>query len=348
MALRKRGDTYWIDIWHNATRIRQSTGTSNKKQAQELHDKLKQELWAVSKLGDKPKRSWQEAVERWVNEHQHKRSLKTDLSHVRYLHQHLGHLYLDQIDKQCMDRIIADKKEMGARKVKKIPGTNAVEFVRTGDIKNSSLNRLVAFVRAVLNAAYKDWEWLDRPVAFKRYVENEGRVRWLKPKEAKDLISELPEHLADMATFTLATGLRMSNLCGLTWDKIDFANRHAYVSANKAKGKTGIPIPLNSTAMKLLYKWKGKHHEYVFVYESKRILNCYTAAFKKALERCRIENFHWHDLRHTWASWHIQNGTSLQELQMLGAWKCFNMVLRYAHLSSDHLKEAANNIEDLL
>ena len=50
------------------------------------------------------------------------------------------------------------------------------------------------------------------------------------------------------------------------------------------------------------------------------------------------------DLRHTWASWHVQNGTSLQELQQLGGWSNFDMVLRYAHLSSSHLKEAANRV----
>lgn len=66
-----------------------------------------------------------------------------------------------------------------------------------------------------------------------------------------------------------------------------------------------------------------------------------TKAWKKALKRAGIENFRWHDLRHTWASWHVQNGTSLQELQQLGGWASFVMVLRYAHLSSEHLKAVA-------
>ena len=54
-----------------------------------------------------------------------------------------------------------------------------------------------------------------------------------------------------------------------------------------------------------------------------------------------------HDLRHTWASWHIQSGTSLQELQQLGGWSSFEMVLRYAHLSGDHLQRAANKINGI-
>ena len=60
-----------------------------------------------------------------------------------------------------------------------------------------------------------------------------------------------------------------------------------------------------------------------------------TKAWRKALSRAGIKNFRWHDLRDTWASWHVQNGTSLQELQQLGGWASFNMVLRYAHQSSN-------------
>ncbi len=67
------------------------------------------------------------------------------------------------------------------------------------------------------------------------------------------------------------------------------------------------------------------------------IIRWQTSAQQLGTKRLRvagIENFRWHDLRHTWASWHVQNGTSLQELQLLGGWSSFTMVLRYAHLSS--------------
>ena len=66
-------------------------------------------------------------------------------------------------------------------------------------------------------------------------------------------------------------------------------------------------------------------------------------AWRKALIRAGIENFRWHDLRHTWVSWHIQNGTSLHVLRELGGWADLSMGLRYAHLSSSHLEEYAEN-----
>lgn len=67
-----------------------------------------------------------------------------------------------------------------------------------------------------------------------------------------------------------------------------------------------------------------------------------TAAWYKALKRCGIENFRWNDLRHTWASWHVQSGTPLNILQELGGWESTEMVRRYAHFSAAHLAKYAD------
>ena len=67
-------------------------------------------------------------------------------------------------------------------------------------------------------------------------------------------------------------------------------------------------------------------------------------AWKKALKRAGIENFRWHDLRHTWASWHVQRGTPLNVLQELGGWESVEMVRRYAHLGANHLAGYAEKV----
>ena len=69
------------------------------------------------------------------------------------------------------------------------------------------------------------------------------------------------------------------------------------------------------------------------------------SAWKRTLKRVGITDFRFHDLRHTWASWHVMSGTSLQELMELGGWKSYEMVLRYAHLAPEHLANAAARIE---
>ena len=69
-----------------------------------------------------------------------------------------------------------------------------------------------------------------------------------------------------------------------------------------------------------------------------------TKAWRNALKRAGIENFRWHDLRHTWASWHAQGGTPMHVLQKLGGWQTPAMVQRYAHLGMDDLKRYAEQV----
>lgn len=81
----------------------------------------------------------------------------------------------------------------------------------------------------------------------------------------------------------------------------------------------------------------------MFTYQGNPVSKAGTWAWRKALNRARIDNFRWHDLRHTWASWHVQNGTPLHILKELGGWASFEMVQRYAHLAPEHLAEYAGN-----
>ncbi|MDO9104530.1 MAG: tyrosine-type recombinase/integrase [Methylovulum sp.] len=64
----------------------------------------------------------------------------------------------------------------------------------------------------------------------------------------------------------------------------------------------------------------GKHDTYVFTYKGEPVTRANNHAWRKALIRAGIKNFRWHDLRHTWASRHIQNGTPLNVLRELGGW----------------------------
>lgn len=324
MALYKRKKIYWINIRHNGKRIQRSTGTSDKLAALELHDKLKADLWNKSKLGKKSKKLWMDAVVRWVNESSHKRSLKDDQLHLRWLNTFLKDTLLDEITVDLIARLTQERLNTG--------------------VTNATVNRMLAVIRAILNKAIHDWEWIDKVPKVRLLKEDNSRIRWLTHVEAATLIRELPEHLKYMAIFTLATGLRQSNVKSLKWADVDLERAHAWIHPDEAKGRTAIAVPLNDDAFDVLKECMGKHAIYVFTYKGNSIDNVNTKAWRKALLRAGIEKFRWHDLRHTWASWHVQNGTSLQELQHLGAWSSFNMVLRYAHLSSAHLRKAALRI----
>ena len=90
----------------------------------------------------------------------------------------------------------------------------------------------------------------------------------------------------------------------------------------------------------------GKCPTHVFSYKGNSVTVVNTKAWKSALKRAGIDNFRWHDLRHTWASWHAQAGTPLNVLQELGGWESVEMVRRYAHLSGDHLYAYARSMTD--
>src|SRR5882724_4868722 len=106
MSLSRRGSVWWIDfVGPHGQRIRRSTGTSEKALAQEYHDRVKGELWRTSRLGERPRRLWNEAVVRWLKESDHKATLETDKVHLRWLDRFLGGWHLDEISRGLVDRI---------------------------------------------------------------------------------------------------------------------------------------------------------------------------------------------------------------------------------------------------
>ena len=134
-------------------------------------------------------------------------------------------------------------------------------------------------------------------------------------------------------------------MTGLQWSQIDMQRRCAWIHADQAKAEKAIGVPLNNEALAVIQSQMGKHPTHVFTYEGEPVTRANNHAWRKALVRAGIYDFRWHDLRHTWASWHVQSGTPLHVLKELGAWADLTMVLRYAHLSSKHLESYAGNLK---
>jgi integrase len=122
---------------------------------------------------------------------------------------------------------------------------------------------------------------------------------------------------------------------------------HAWVGAGQSKHGKPVAVPLNATALEVLRRQLGKHRKRVFTDAGKPLGHANTLARRKALKRAGIEDFRWHDLRHTWALWHGQSGTPTHELQRLGGWRSSVMVDRYAHPAPDHLAKAAGRLDSL-
>jgi integrase len=215
-------------------------------------------------------------------------------------------------------------------------------------VSNAAVNRVLEVIRAVLRRAVNEWDWMDKAPRVRMLPEPRRRIRWITREETERLLAELPEHLRAMARFSLETGVRKSNVTGLQWSQVDLRRRCAWIHPDQAKGRKAIAVPLSAAAVLVLREQIGKHPESVFSYRGNPIKQLSTKAWRKALARAGIEDFRWHDLRHTWASWHVQAGTPLHVQQELCGWESVEMVRRYAHLSSDHLVEYVDRMSGSL
>ena len=127
---------------------------------------------------------------RWLKEQSHKATAKEDVSKLRWLDQHLGGKDLTHINRATVDRHHGRQACAGC--------------------SNATVNRTLELLRAILRKCVNDWEWLDRAPQVRMLKEPTRRIRFLTREEAQRLLAALPEHLADMAAFSLATGLRAS------------------------------------------------------------------------------------------------------------------------------------------
>lgn len=320
---RKGSPYYWVRFTFKGHRISRSTGTDDPVKAQEYHDKLKASLWDQAKLGAMPDYTWDEVVERWLDEKEGQASYSNHIIILRWLDKYLGGKRLLDIDTQLIETLKFAKRKEG--------------------VKKSTVDRYLSLIRSVLYYAMHN-EMLTACPRIRQYHEPNERIRWLRPEEEAALLRNLPDWLAEVIRFALATGLRHMNIIRLKWAQVDLVNRVATFEASNMKNRTSFMLPLNSTAVEIVRRQIGKHSEYVFSRAGQMIYKANDGSWFIALERAGIENFHFHDLRHTWATRHIQAGTPVYELQALGGWKNANMVRRYAHLSLEQLAAAAERV----
>jgi integrase len=329
MSLYKRKDSsvYWVKLHHSGKIVQRSTGTADKVKAQEYHDRLKASLWEQERLGTRARYSWQQAAGRWIEETSHKATHKEDITKLKWLHSILGAMMLDEITLDVIARIKEARLKVASK---------------------STTNRFLALVRSILKRAVDEWDWLEKAPKVKLFKESEGRIRFITPEQVQALLRELPAHQQDMVLFSLQTGLRQSNVLKLEWLQVNLEQGHMWVNAADSKNRKPIAVPLNREALTVLHRQVGKHPVRVFTFAGKPIANANTRSWRNALKRAGIEDFRWHDLRHTWASWHRMQGTPTHELQQLGGWKTGAMVERYAHLASDHLANAAARLDTVV
>jgi len=337
----KRGDV-WNASWYvDGKRFRYSSKTSDKNEAREFFANLYAKSLDVRGMDSKVRRTWIEAATRYIEEHQHLKSIDTYEHQFAWWSQafHAERIvYLDQISPD----VVKDIRDKELQR----PLSRCKDKRRSpGDVNNK-----LSFLRAVVNAACREYRWIDVAPLYRFLPHNGERRRWLTPTELNRLLQALPEPYSSMAEFSVATGLRQANVLGLRWGDIDLQNRTATFKDKVMKNGEPFSIPLNQTALTVLRRWLGKHEELVFQRsDGKEAKGVPSKTWSTAIAKAGIDNFHWHDLRHTWASLLRQSGkVDLSLLQELGGWKSAKMVQRYAHLSVEHLSSSADILDSVL
>ena len=352
----KRG-TWWVDLGEIAgQRARRSTGTTDRAAAQEYAATLAASLWRQRRLGESPQVTWDQAVVEWLADHQHRRSIEDIKRVLRWLTEHLrGVALADITDTRIrMLRQARQARPVNRRSIAKAEA-NDTPPPPAKPASAATVNRTLAQLSAVLHYAHQRG-WLAAVPPIAKAHEPAKPATWLTREQAAALLEELPPHLAAMAGFALATGLRESNVRLLRWDQVDMARAVAWFEAAEMKADRTHGVPLSADALRVLAGQQGKHRRWVFPVpswdlsgpEPRRVQDSPTskissAAWRKACIRAGVPTLRFHDLRHTWASWHVQAGTPLPVLQELGGWASYSMVLRYSHLGRSHVAAWAGN-----
>ncbi|KKL83797.1 hypothetical protein LCGC14_1971130 [marine sediment metagenome] len=304
--------------------IRRSTGTTDRSQAAEFENHIRQDAWHTHKLGI-PRRYFEEAASRWLDEHDDKRSARSDKTIIKWFRQHLAGMLLTDINGDLIAELRALKRKEASR---------------------PTVNRHMAWLRSMLRAAKNEWEWIDTHPKVPMYREILPEPRWITDKEFKALHKALPPYLARCATFAVWTGLRSGPIRALQWDQVNMRKRVLMVKVSQAKNAKALRVPLGQKAMEVLRECRKTGKEgYVFTKDGKQVpREMVNRAWRRSCKKAKLPGLTFHVLRHTWASWHVQKGTPLHALQLLGGWASIELVQRYAHLAPTDLDRWARSI----
>ncbi|MBE9528525.1 MAG: site-specific integrase, partial [Proteobacteria bacterium] len=221
---------------------------------------------------------------------------------------------------------------------------------RKDGVKPSTIERELCLMKRAFNLAVREWEWVDKNpnhrVSKERY--NNTIDRWLSFEEEKRLLRACPDWLQLIVIFALNTGMRQGEILDLRWSYVDLSRRTATVM--RSKNGERRTLPLNEQALEVLRaKGKVRHlkNDYVFASQTgTRVIKRNLArAFSQAREKAVVEEFRFHDLRHTFATRLAHAGVDLYTVAKLLGHKDIRMTQRYAHHSVESLRSGVDVLD---
>jgi integrase len=323
MGIFQKNDNWYIDYrLQNSTRRREMIGKS-KKLAKIVLAKRKIEI-AEGKFLDikkKEKIRFEEFTKEFLNIHSipNKKSWKSDEYNLIKLKTSFKGKYLYGIT-------VKDIEEFKSERAK--------------EVSSSTVNRELATLKTLLNKAVS-WGRVQENVArhVKFFKEPKGRLRFLEGEEIVKLLSNCNKRLKPIVVLALNTGMRRGEILGLKWQDVDL--RRNIITLLDTKNGEKRDVHINEQVKTALIRIE-RHPEspYIFCNAGGKPYYDIRKSFFTALQKSGIKNFHFHDLRHTFASQLVMSSVDINTVRELLGHKDIRMTLRYSHLAPSYKKRA--------
>lgn len=218
---------------------------------------------------------------------------------------------------------------------------------------NATVNRYCSVLSHAFTIAVKEWGWMqENPMMkIKKLKEPRGRVRYLSDEERLRLMQACQESsspfLYILVVLGISTGARKMEIRSLEWKDVDLNRGMIILHDTKNGERRSLPlVGIAKDLMKAHYKNRNKNTELVFPAKNLQTPIDIRTPFETALKKAEIEDFKWHDLRHSCASYLAMNGATLAEIAGVLGHKTLSMVKRYSHISEAHTAKVVERMNN--
>jgi integrase len=300
-----------------------------------------------------------EASERYLATKSRKRSLREDTRILKHLTTAFGK---DTPLAEITASRISEYKAERLGTMRTIANGQTTEERR---LSAAAVNRPLALLRHLLRLAHEEWEVLEHVPRVRLEKEPQGRLRWLTQQEIARLLDACARskntQLRAAVVVALNTGLRLGELVGLVWERVDLSRGVIRLETTKSGRRREVPLNDDSYAALVSLTQpprsrkskKGTTPPSAAAHAGDRSGPVFRAryiktAYNNAVQSAKLEDVNFHTLRHTFASWAVMRGVSLKELQELLGHASLAMTMRYAHLAPEHLRTAVSRLQGLV
>lgn len=344
---RRQGSPYWqYDFTVRGLRFRGSTEAADKEQAKGIAAKLRADALNQRYFPTKEAMTIGQAFGRYFTEVAERQPSADDTFRQ-----------LDRMEKDFGSGALLSRVQ-DSQIAERIARRRGDTF-RKHPISNATVNRETELLRRVYRRAVKVWkvdigtmpDWAELLLP-----ESAGRTRALTGSEVPALLEAVQRRFPDLLApvrFSLMTGVRLMNALSLRWAQVDFdSGKLIFTVKSKKPGGERLEIPLTSLALIEIANQSGLHPDLVFTYSVRRKRGArvrgqrkpftktgWRKDWKKALEDAGIEDFRWHDLRHTAATWALRETRNIALVKRMLGHQDIKSTERYAQVLDQDLRE---------